>query len=231
VNVCIIPARGGSKRIPKKNIREFCGKPIIAYSIDAAKKSGLFEHVFVSTDSEEIANIAREYGAEVPFIRPDHLANDYTGTDAVVLHALSWLKEKECRVDYVCCIYATAPFILPDYIQHGYLELKNANALTALSVTTFPYCIFRSLKMTIDNRVEMIWPDNFPKRSQDFPEAYHDAGQFYWADAGRYLEGKSFFSEDTLPIVLPRHCVQDIDTEEDWVRAEIMFKAERSQEI
>jgi N-acylneuraminate cytidylyltransferase len=224
MNVAIIPARIGSKRIPKKNIKIFHGKPMIAYSIQAALKTKLFNSIIVSTDSMELANIAITYGAEVPFIRPAELSDDFTGTDAVILHALNYLIDHGADIQYVCCIYATAPFISASYIKKGFDLLKKENATSAFTVTTYPYPIYRSLKISEDGRLQMIWPDYMNVRSQDLSEAYHDAGQFYWADAQKYLIEKKIFSKAAVPVVLPRYLVQDIDTDEDWQRAEAMYK-------
>lgn len=227
MNVAIIPARIGSKRIPKKNIKIFHGKPIIAYSIQSALETRLFSRVIVSTDSQELAEIAITYGAEVPFIRPAELSDDFTGTDAVVLHALNWLIDHGEDIQHACCIYATAPFIDATFIRNGLDLLKKKNATSAFSVTTYPYPIYRSLKITENGRLRMIWPDYMNVRSQDLSEAYHDAGQFYWADVKKYLIEKKFFSKDAIPVVLPRYLVQDIDTAEDWQRAEAMYNALR----
>lgn len=224
-NIAIIPARIGSKRIPKKNIKPFHGKPIIAYSIEAAQKTDLFSKIVVSTDSQELAEIAESYGAEVPFIRPAELSDDFTGTDAVILHALNWLIDHGTDIKYICCIYATAPFINPCYIKNGLELLKKQKATSSFSITTYPYPIYRSLKINENGRLQMMWPDYLNVRSQDLSEAYHDAGQFYWADAKKYLIEKKFFSQDAVPVVLPRYLVQDIDTDEDWQRAEAMYKA------
>ena len=223
--VAIIPARGGSKRIPRKNIKLFAGLPIIAYSIKAAQQCQLFSRVVVSTDSEEIARVARDYGAEVPFMRPIELADDFTGTDAVILHALNWLAEHGGAPEYFCCIYPTAPFLRPEYLRRGFELLVAQNAVTAFSVTTYPYTIFRSLKMNQRGRLEMLWPENFGKRSQDLPPVYHDAGQFYWGKTDRYVREKRILSSDALPIVIPRSLVQDIDTLEDWQQAELIHAA------
>lgn len=225
MNVAIIPARIGSKRVPKKNIKFFHGKPIIAYSILAALETRLFNNVIVSTDSMELADIAISYGAEVPFIRPAKLSDDFTGTDAVILHALNWLIAHGASIQYACCIYATAPFIKSEFIKNGLDLLKKHNATSAFSVTTYPYPIYRSLRINEDGCLQMIWPDYMNVRSQDLSEAYHDAGQFYWADAKKYLIEKKFFSRNAVPVVLPRYLVQDIDTDEDWKRAEAMYKA------
>ena len=221
--IAVIPARGGSKRIPHKNIKTFCGKPMIAYSIEAAKNAGIFERIIVSTDSKEIASTAKEFSAEVPFMRPCDLSDDYTGTDAVILHALKWLMEDGEKIDYICCIYATAPFVKAEYIIKGYNILCENNAASCFSVTTYPFPIFRSLKINNQNRLEMFWPEYRETRSQDLPEAYHDAGQFYWANAKKYLKEKQFYSKDAIPVVLPRYLVQDIDTPEDWETAEKMY--------
>lgn len=227
--VAIIPARGGSKRIPKKNIKNFAGKPIISYSIKVAREAKIFDRVIVSTDSEEIAGVARDFGAEVPFIRPPELSDDFTGIDAVVLHALNWLMDHGDSVKYVCCIFATAPFIRSEYVIKSFDQLRNAGATSAFSLTTFPYPIFRALNITDSGRLEMIWPENIKSRSQDFPTAYHDAGQFYWANAKKYLKEKKLFSKDSVPVILPRFMVQDIDTPEDWETAEQMFKAKKGE--
>jgi len=225
VKLAIIPARGGSKRIPHKNIRPFIGKPIIAYSIQAALESKLFNKVIVSTDDEKIANIARQFGAETPFLRPTNLADDYTGTNTVVKHAISWFIEQGTEVQYACCIYATAPFLHMRNLQEGFEKLYNSNKAFVFSVTTFPFPIQRAIKIKTDGSVEAFFPENTEKRSQDLEEAYHDAGQFYWGKAESFLQGIEIFSESSLPVVLPRYLVQDIDTLEDWTRAELMYQA------
>ena len=206
------------------------GKPIIAYSIEAALETRLFKHVIVSTDSSEIARISREYGAETPFVRPIELSDDFTGTDAVVLHALDWLMENQGdTIDYVCCIYATAPFIRPRDILRGNDLIRQHGAESAVSVTTFSYPIFRGMKINEGGRLEMFWPEHFSSRSQDLPKAYHDAGQFYWAEVNRYRQNKRFFSNDSLPVILPRYLVQDIDTPEDWSAAEILYRLQKNE--
>jgi pseudaminic acid cytidylyltransferase len=223
--VAIIPARGGSKRIPGKNIKPFAGKPIIAYSIAAARASGLFSRIIVSTDSQEIVAVAEKFGSEVPFIRPAELSDDFTDTSTVILHTLNWLEEKDALPDYFCCIYATAPFIQAKCIKEGFRRLRQENAVSTFSVTSFPYPIFRALKTDDHGCLKMFWPEHESTRSNDLPEAYHDAGQFYWAHTQRFLEEKTFFSSKTIPIILPRQIVQDIDTPEDWKVAEHMYKA------
>ncbi|MFA6568252.1 MAG: pseudaminic acid cytidylyltransferase [Victivallales bacterium] len=228
-NIAVIPARGGSKRIPGKNIRDFCGKPMISYSIEAAKASGVFDRIIVSTDCQKIAVIARNYGAEVPFMRTPELSDDHTDTDAVVLHALDWINTNWGQADYICCIYPTAPFVRAEYLKKGYDLIVREKAASAFSVTSFPYPIFRALKLDKDDRLRMFWPENYRVRSQDLPEAYHDAGQFYWLDARKFAVEKRFFSADAVPITLPRKFVQDIDTLEDWERAEFIYKALENQ--
>lgn len=225
MNLAIIPARGGSKRIPGKNIKLFCDKPLIAFSIEAAKHSGLFERIIVSTDSEEVADIARQYGADVPFLRPEHLSNDVVGTRPVTNHAIEYCKEHFFEPEYCCCIYATAPFLQPEYLQKGLSLLQGDESKSfAFSVTTFPFPVQRAIKLQ-EGGVEAMYPNDIWKRSQDLEEAYHDAGQFYWGTTEGYLSEQQIFSAASIPVVLPRHLVQDIDTHEDWIRAELMYKA------
>ncbi len=217
--IAIIPARGGSKRIPKKNIKNFCGKPLIAYSIETALNSKLFEKIVVSTDSKEIADVALKYGANVQ-MRPSELSDDFTGTWDVIEYVLDTLEEE---YDFVCTIYATAPFLQQEYLKEGLEKLKNSNVCRSFSVTSMPFPIQRTFKIT-NGRCEMFWPENYNKRSQNLEEAYQDAGQFYWEKTGCKSED-IFFGKDSIPIVLPRHLVQDIDTMEDFTRAELMYKA------
>ena len=224
MNVAVIPARGGSKRIPRKNIKFFLGKPIIAYSIAAARESNLFDRVLVSTDDIEITEVAEHYGAEVPFSRPAELAGDYTGTDEVFVHALEWLIDNDKTYDYACCVYPTAPLLKVNYLQKGLELLKENEGVSAFSVTTYPYPIFRSLRINVKNRLEIFFPEYFDSRSQDLPEAYHDAGQFYWVDVKKYLKEKKIFSINAIPIIIPRFLTQDIDTMEDWEFAEKMYQ-------
>jgi N-acylneuraminate cytidylyltransferase len=227
--IAIIPARGGSKRIPRKNIKEFYGKPLIAYSIQAALDSKLFDKVIVSTDDEEIANIAKKYGAEVPFIRPKELSDDFTGTGDVVNHALEWLKANGETFEFVCTIYATAPLLQPKYLIEGYNALKNSDAINAFSATSMPFPIQRTFKVNDEGRCEMFTPEHYMTRSQDLEEACQDAGQFYWTKVDQHSD-EIMFGKDSIPVILPRHLVQDIDTLEDWQRAEIMYKVIEEQE-
>ncbi len=228
--VAIIPARGGSKRIPKKNIKEFHGKPLIAYSIETALKSKLFEKVIVTTDDTRITEIAKKYGAQIHH-RPKELADDYTATQPVIDNVLDTLKENGETYDYYCTIYATAPFLQAKYLIEGFEKLEKSDAINAFSVTSMPFPIQRTFKVTKNGRCEMFYPQHALTRSQDLEEAYQDAGQFYWTK----LEKKSdevMFGKDSIPIVLPRYLVQDIDTIEDWTRAEFMYEAlKKSKEI
>jgi pseudaminic acid cytidylyltransferase len=224
MNVCVIPARGGSKRIPRKNIKDFNDKPIIAYSIEAALKSNCFDQVIVSTDDDEIAEVAKKYGAKVPFVRPDELSNDYAGTIPVIKHAIEWMEDNINPIEHVCCLYATAPFIQSQTISKAYQQLKDLRADYCFSVTSFSFPIQRAIKIVQDNKVNMFYPENFNIRSQDLEEAYHDAGQFYWGKAQAFKDELPLFSEIATPYILPRYLVQDIDTLEDWIRAEVMYE-------
>ncbi len=225
MKVAIIPARGGSKRIPRKNIKEFCGKPMIAWSIEAALESGSFNRIVVSTDDREIADVAIQYGAEVPFLRPESLSDDHTGTIPVIRHAIEWFIHQGQQPEQVCCIYATAPFLCPEDIRRGFEVLAEASSDYAFSVTSYPFPIQRAIRITPQGRVEMFNPELFITRSQDLEVAYHDAAQFYWGRASAWLSEKTIFSPAAAPVFLPRHQVQDIDTLEDWNHAELMFKA------
>lgn len=223
--IAVIPARGGSKRIPRKNIKPFCGKPMIAYSIEAAIRAGIFDEIIVSTDDEEIADIAKTAGASVPFMRPKELSDDYTATGAVVEHAIKFLQARGDRIKFVCTIYATAPLIDEIYIKLGLEKLRASNAKNAFSCTSMPFPIWRTFKIAKDGRCEMFWRENFDKRSQDLEEAYQDAGQFYWTNLDAPSSDEIFFGRDSIAIVLPRHLVQDIDTPQDWIRAEFLYEA------
>ena len=224
MRLCIIPARGGSKRIPRKNIKEFCGQAMIRYSIEAAITSQCFDKVIVSTDDQEIAEVAKSFGAEVPFIRPDELANDHAATIPVVKHAIEWFDEQGQLPTDVCCLYATAPFIQSQTISKAFQQLQESEADYCFSVTSFAFPIQRSIRITQDGKVDMFYPENFNVRSQDLEEAYHDAGQFYWGKAQAFKDELPIFSETASPYILPRYLVQDIDTMEDWIRAEAMYK-------
>lgn len=225
MRLAVIPARGGSKRIPRKNIKLFGGKPMIAWSIEAALLSECFDRVLVSTDDPEIAQVAQAHGAEAPFMRPPELSDDYTGTVPVVAHAIQWQADHGTSATQVCCIYATAPFLHVQDLQRGLKLLQSSGADYAFSVTSYAFPIQRAIRITSDHRVEMFQPDKLDTRSQDLEEAWHDAGQFYWGQASAWLLQKPLFAQQTIAVQLPRHCVQDIDTPEDWAHAELMFKA------
>ena len=229
MKLAIIPARGGSKRIPRKNIKLFCAKPMIAWSIEAALQSGCFDQVIVSTDDEEIADVARRYGATVPFVRPAELSDDHTGTIPVIRHAIEWVNAQGQSVEQACCLYATAPFVSPDDIRRGLDTLLDTGSDYAFSVTSYAFPIQRAIRLNAEGRVEMFNPEHFNTRSQDLEEAFHDAGQFYWGKADAWLQGRMIFSPASVPVALPRHRVQDIDTPEDWVRAEWLFKAMQAE--
>lgn len=226
MNAAIIQARGGSKRIPGKNIKEFCGQPIINYTIQAALVcQDVFDRVIVTTDSEEIAEIARHAGAEVPFMRPAELADDFTYTASVLEHAILELeKVYGAKLDKVCCLYATAPFLRAQDLRQGFKLLESKQVSSVFSVTTFPFPIFRALKIDEKGSLEMCWPEHELTRSNDLPETYHDAGQFYWLDAQTFMQEKRMYGKDALPVILPRILVQDIDSPEDWETAEVLYK-------
>ena len=224
MRLAVIPARGGSKRIPRKNIKMFGGKPMIAWSIEAAMASGCFDRIIVSTDDAEIADVAKAHGAEVPFVRPPELSDDHTGTIPVVAHAVKLISQQFDPVEFACCLYATAPFVQIEDLRQGLQALQKSDALYAFTVTNFPAPIQRSFRITQQQRIEMFHPELFNTRSQDLAEAYHDAGQFYWGRAEAWLSPTPLYSEFAIPLLLPRHRVQDIDTMDDWIRAEMMFE-------
>ena len=221
-NVAIIPARGGSKRIPRKNLLPFDGVPMIVRSIRTALESGLFDQVVVSTDDAEIADVARAHGVQVPFLRPADLADDFTGTAAVIMHALQQLP----AFDYACCVYATAPLLQARYLQQG-LELleQHPDRSFAFSVCSFGFPVQRALTLDEQGALTALYPEFRHTRSQDLPEAFQDAGQFYWGRSEAWLRGEVVYSPASLPVILPRHLVQDIDTPEDWKRAEYLYAA------
>ena len=226
MNIAVIPARGGSKRIKRKNLLEFCGKPMIAYSILGAKLAGpLFDHIIVSTDDEEIRFIANYYGAETPFLRPVELASDYVPLVPVINHAVKWVQENIGKVDNVCCIYACSPFIQAKALQDAYSMMisKKVSGYT-FSATSISFPIQRAFKVKDNGLVEMFESDNYNMRSQDLEQAYQDAGQFCWGSAETYNSEKIFFSLDSMAYLLPRYMVKDIDTYEDWHRAELMYE-------
>lgn len=224
MKLCVIPARGGSKRIPRKNIRDFCGKPMIAWSIEAAKASGCFDQIIVSTDDEEIADVARLWGAETPFMRPVELADDFVGTMPVLVHAIKWHQDQVQKLTAVCCLYATAPFVEPYEIKQG-LDLLDQAPVDrfVFTATDFASPIQRALKIDLALGVARMWqPEQFSNRSQDLEPAFHDAGQFYWGRPQAWLHSENLFEGSKL-LLLPRWRVQDIDTEDDWIYAQKLF--------
>lgn len=225
MRLCIIPARGGSKRIPRKNIKMFCGKPMIVWSIETALRSACFDQVVVSTDDAEIADVARQYGASVPFMRPAELSDDHTGTIPVVRHAIEWFNAHGQKAEQICCLYATAPFVSIEDISRGMEILQGSDCDYVFSITSYAYPIQRAIRITEQGRIEMFDPEHFNTRSQDLEAAFYDAGQFYWGRAEAWLQGQMIFGPNSLPVLLPRNRVQDIDTAEDWEQAEWLFKA------
>lgn len=224
MNIAIIPARGGSKRIPRKNIKPFLGKPMISYSIEAAQNSTLFDSVLVSTDDQEIAQISQDFGAEIPFLRPAELADDFADTLSVVKHTLLFLQEQGQLPEYVCCIYATAPFISATVLQAAYRQLLDTQADYVFSAAAFDFPVQRGFVLTPNQRSKMLFPDHFGTRSQDLPAVFHDAGQFYWGKAAAFLEKYPVFTEKSSPFVLSSMQVQDIDTLDDWQIAEFKYQ-------
>ena len=223
--IAIITARGRSKRIPRKNIKDFYGQPIIKYSIDAAINAGCFDEVMVSTDDQEIAEISKKFGAKVPFFRSEKTSNDFASTSDVIEEVLIEYQKLGKNFDYACCIYPTAPFINPQKLQKGFQLLKETGADSIIPIVKFSYPIQRALKIE-NNKLEMICPENLNKRSQDLISAYHDVGQFYWINVQKFLKTKTILSRYTLPLEIPESEVQDIDNEEDWKLAEIKYKEE-----
>ena len=228
-SICIIPARGGSKRVPRKNIRIFNDKPVLAYSIEAAKESGLFSRVIVSTDDSEIAQISKQLGAEVPFLRPADISDDVTGVGPVLKHALQWVMDHGELPDFVCGIAATAPFVTPQDLLKGFQLMSKEHAKMCFSVAKFDTPIQRALRLSTDGRLEMLQPQYMQTRSQDLEAVYFDAGMFYWFTSEAVLLDLHGMSGEALPVVIPRDRVQDIDTEEDWQRADFLWKLMKGQ--
>lgn len=222
-NVCVIPARGGSKRIPRKNVALFHGRPMLAWSVETARSSGLFERVCVSTDDPEIARVALAEGAEVPFVRPEALSGDTAGTVAVIAHAVSALGLAPETA--VCCLYATAPMVQADDLRAARARLEGATYVA--SITRYPHPIQRALRLAADGGVEMMAKEHLATRSQDLEEAWHDAGQFYWGRSETWVRGVPVWGPGARGVPLPRHRAADIDTPEDWALAELLFEAAR----
>lgn len=223
-NLAIITARGGSKRIPRKNIRSFLGKPIIAYSIGAAYSSGIFDEIMVSTDDAEIAEIAKKYGARVPFMRSDETSNDTATTTDVIIEVLEEYKRRGVDFAYACCIYPTAPFIKAESLRGCFERMIRDGSNAAIPVVKYSYPIQRALAIGDDGRLEMVWPENSRARSQDLKPRYHDAGQFYWFKVSAINKDMELLKMKASPVIIPETQVQDIDTEEDWVLAELKYE-------
>jgi len=223
-NLCIIPARGGSKRIPKKNCKFFLGKPIIAYSIETALQSGFFDEVMVSTDDEEIAQIAGSYGASIPFSRSKKNSDDFATTVEVLLEVLQEYGQRQKTFANGCCIYPTAPFVSPQLLKNGYHTFIEEKFDVLFPVVDFGYPVWRGLRREDNGKTQLIWPENETKRSQDLPKVYHDAGQFYWFNCKAAIANRSLFSNNTGTIEISDFVCQDIDTEADWKLAEIKYK-------
>lgn len=222
-NLALITARGGSKRILKKNIKNFNGKPIIYYSINAAINSKIFDYVMVSTDDKEIAKISKQFGAKVPFYRSKKNSDDYSTTSDVIIEVLNELKKINLEFDNVCCIYPTAPFISDEILSFSgkFFEKEDLDSITPITKFSFP--IWRGFKLNSDNSIEYLWPENELKRSQDLTTAYHDAGQFYFLKISSFLDQKKLIMKKNKAIILPEDKVQDIDTIEDWKIAELKY--------
>lgn len=223
--LAIIPARGGSKRIPRKNIKNFLGKPIIAYSIKAAIGSRIFDEVMVSTDDKQIARVAIKYGAKIPFFRSAKNSDDHATTADVIKEVLLEYKKQGENYDYVCCLYSTAPFVTPEKLIKAKETLEGSGADSVLPVTSFSFPIQRSFKIDSDGTLKMNWPKYINTRSQDLNPAYHDAGQYYFLDVKNFLIQKKVFAKITLPIITSELEVQDIDNEKDWKLAEFKYRA------
>lgn len=224
MKIAVIPARGGSKRIPRKNIKPFAGKPMLAWAIEAARGSGMFEHVVVSTDDAEIAETARAHGAQTPFLRPATLADDHTPTVPVIAHAVQSCREAGWDVEHACCIYPASPFLQASDLEAAYRLLDDQQADFVYPVTEYPHPIQRAMRRTPEGRMQFLDTTSELTRTQDLEKTYHDAGQFYWGRASAWLAGKRMHTAG-LGMPIPNWRVVDIDSEDDWRRAELLFKA------
>ena len=222
-NLCIIPARGGSKRIPRKNIKQFMGKPIIAYSIEAALNSGVFDEVMVSTDDEEIAGVARQFGASVPFLRSAETSNDYATTVDVLLEVVNKYKEQGKVFKTICCLYSTAPFVTSERLKEAFSQISDSID-ACFTIVQYSYPIQRSLRINEDNCVEMRFPEHLKSRTQDLEKVYHDAGQFYFVKTDSLVNEKTVWCKRTAPLILSELEVQDLDTLTDWQLAEMKYQ-------
>jgi len=231
VSIAVIPARGGSKRIPLKNIRSFCGLPIIGHTIRLLQESRLFEQIIVSTDNEQIADVARSFGAQVPFMRPAALADDFTGTAPVMSHATLNLIDAGLQVDSVCCVYATAALLSTNDLNDGYSKLQSPDVEYVFSASRFPSVVHRGFQIRKDGGIEMLFPDFCSARTQDLPETFFDAGQFYWGKPEAFIDQLPMFEHHSRIVPLPRWRSQDIDTEEDWEFAEYLWRFRMEEKI
>ena len=225
MTICVIPARGGSKRIPRKNIKEFHGKPMIAWSIEAAQKANIFSKILVSTDDDEIAHIAKSMGAEVPFLRPKELSDDYATTGNVMSHASQWMIQAGLTSDVICCLYPTAPFVQSSDLVEAHRIIISEDWQYVFSVCEYSSPVFRSFEKNANGGIRMLFPECFETRSQDLPNVFHDSGMFYMGTLDAWSTGLPAFGEYSFPIIIPSWRVQDIDTPEDWKRAELMYQA------
>lgn len=222
MKIAVIPARGGSKRIPRKNIKVFAGRPMIGWAIEVAKKSEMFDQIIVSTDDAEIAETAVTFGADVPFVRPAELSDDTAGTVPVIAHAVSHLKSLGQNIDFACCIYPCSPFLQPDDLLHTFAELVKSDAEFAYPVLEYAHPTFRAMRRLSNGSMEFIFPECEMKRTQDLEPTYHDAGQFYWGKAEAWVAEKRMHTAG-IGCVMPSWRFVDVDTEDDWRRAELYF--------
>lgn len=222
-NLCIIPARGGSKRIPRKNIKPFMGKPIMAYSIEAALQSGIFDEVMVSTDDEEFTEVARQFGASVPFMRSEATANDYASTEDVLIEVLDEYKKQGKEFENLCCLYSTAPFVTVERLKEAFQKMISDKVDAVFTVVAYSYPIQRCLHI-VDGKIGMKWPEYQSARSQDLETIYHDAGQFYFARVRQLRIERDLWMKNCVPLILPETEVQDLDTMTDWQLAEMKYK-------
>ncbi len=222
--IAVITARGGSKRIPKKNIKQFCGKPIIAYAIEAAQKSGIFEEVMVSTDSDEIAQISMKYGAVVPFMRSDKNSDDFATTEDVIMEVVTEYRRRGEEFDYVCCLYPTTPFVSGEMLKEAVTLMQEKRPAVVIPVVQFSYPPQRSFIIDNNGYAKFKYPQYVRARSQDLEKEYHDAGQFYIYNVEKLFALNGCIEDDFVPIVLPEICVQDIDTMSDWKLAELKYE-------
>jgi pseudaminic acid cytidylyltransferase len=224
MRIAVIPARGGSKRIPRKNIKNFCGKPMIIWAIETAKLSGMFDSVIVSTDDAEIAELSQKCGADIPFRRPENLANDVTPTVPVIAHAVGFCLQNGMHITHACCIYPCAPFLQVGDLVNAYELMEASAADFVYPVTEYVHPVQRAMRRLVDGKMEFISQENELARTQDLETLYHDAGQFYWGKASAWLANKKMHT-DGIGMPIPHWRVVDIDTDDDWKRAEAFYKA------